>query len=121
MMSSNVNDGRRIVVTGGREYADMDVVRHAFDSLLIGTSDTIVNGGCRGADELCRLIAVERGVNVETMKADWNRYGRSAGPIRNSQMIASKPDIVMAFPGGRGTSNCVNLARDAKIPIMFFQ
>lgn len=100
MMNSNVNDGRRIVVTGGRDYADIDAVRHAFDSLQIGASDTIVNGGCCGADELCRNVAVKRGGKVETMKADWSRYGRSAGPIRNSQMIASKPDIVMASQEG---------------------
>lgn len=121
MMGSNVNDGRRIVVTGGRDYADIDAVRHAFDSLQIGAADTIVNGGCRGADELCRKVAIERGVKVKTMKADWSRYGRSAGPIRNSQMIASNPYIVMAFPGGRGTSNCVSQARGAGIPVMFFQ
>jgi len=50
--------------------------------------------------------------------ADWGKYSKSAGYIRNKQMLAEgKPDLVVAFPGGKGTANMVKLAKLANIPI----
>jgi len=53
--------------------------------------------------------------------ADWERYGRAAGPIRNRQMIETKPNLVLAFHNNlalsKGTKNTVDQARKAKIPV----
>jgi hypothetical protein len=51
--------------------------------------------------------------------ADWERHGRKAGPIRNRTMLAvGKPDLVVAFPGRRGTEHMVAIARNANVPIL---
>ena len=60
-----------------------------------------------------RLVGLAaNGVVVEEFKADWDKFGRAAGPIRNAQMLREgKPDLVVAFPGGRGTANMVAQAK----------
>ena len=56
-------------------------------------------------------------LDVIAMPADWDRHGRSAGPLRNQAMIARKPDFVVAFPGGRGTADMVRRARSMEIDV----
>ncbi len=54
----------------------------------------------------------------EVYEADWHEHGRAAGPIRNARMIAEgRPDLVIAFPGGRGTADMVSRARKAGIEV----
>ncbi len=51
--------------------------------------------------------------------AEWSKYGRRAGPIRNKQMLdVGKPHLVVAFPGGAGTANMVKQAKAAGVPII---
>lgn len=51
--------------------------------------------------------------------ADWKTHGLNAGPIRNKQMLdEGKPDLVLAFPGGRGTANMVTQARKAGVRVV---
>ncbi len=67
---------------------------------------------------MAREWAEARRVPVQTFRPDWKRFRRAAGPIRNKQMITEgKPDLVVAFPGGRGTANMVELARAAGVPV----
>lgn len=61
-------------------------------------------------------IAREFGWDVEEYPADWSR-GRIAGPLRNGQMLDTKPDYVVAIGYGRGTADCVNQARHRMIPV----
>ena len=55
---------------------------------------------------------------VSIYPADWDKHGKAAGPIRNKQMIdEGKPDLVIAFPGGRGTAGAVRLAKFAGVTV----
>jgi UDP-N-acetylmuramoylalanine-D-glutamate ligase len=55
---------------------------------------------------------------LEVYPADWKLHGKSAGHIRNQQMLdESKPDIVIAFPGGRGTANMIKRAKKAGVEV----
>lgn len=109
-----------VVVTGGRKYADQLCV---FDNLDIVHSveriTLLVEGGATGADALCKSWAISRGVPRVTDKADWTRYGRAAGGIRNGVMLDRKPRLVVAFPGDAGTENCCRQANERRIPIFF--
>jgi hypothetical protein len=106
---------RIVAVTGGRAFADTDLVDRA---LTAADPGMIIEGGARGADRLCREWAQARGVQVLTMAALWDYYrvtGRkgAAGPIRNAGMVevARRLDaVLMAFPGGAGTADCVRRA-----------
>lgn len=99
---------RPIIVTGGRKYDDYVMVQEVLDFL---NPDLIIQGGATGADGLARIWADETGTQVVTLDADWEKHGKVAGPIRNKEMILANPDaIVVAFPGGKGTENCVKTA-----------
>jgi hypothetical protein len=80
----------------------------------------ILQGGCpTGADALARKWCCLKGVPYENFPADWRKYGRKAGPIRNTRMIEEgAPDLCVSLPGGSGTADCTRKARAAGIRIM---
>lgn len=99
---------RTIIVTGGRNYNDHVIVQEV---LNIINPDLIVQGGAFGADELARRYAQIHGIQCITIEANWNLHGRFAGPKRNIEMLEMYPTaIVVAFPGGKGTENCIKEA-----------
>lgn len=99
----------RILCCGDREWSNIEVVRKRLSSLPKDT--VIIHGACRGADYLCGMIAKDLGFSVEEFPADWRRYGRQAGPIRNRTMLDTGPDLVIAFHNNieksKGTANCL--------------
>jgi hypothetical protein len=99
----------KIIVTGGRDYSD----RKRVDAELTNLAPThIIQGGATGADWLAARWGEHHCVRVTTMRADWDKHGRAAGPIRNEAMLREHKDAtVLAFPGGRGTADCVRQAR----------
>lgn len=105
----------RVLVCGGREYTDREYVFFVLDSLKI---DAIIQGGANGADFCARCWAKIRGVSCIDVEANWRLHGKSAGPIRNAEMLTHKPDYVLAFPGGRGTQNMIDLAKAAGLRII---
>ncbi|CAM3514606.1 DUF2493 domain-containing protein [Agrobacterium radiobacter] len=105
----------RVLVCGGRNYSNIAQVFYALDMLQ---PQVIIEGGASGADALDRRYAAKRGVSLQTFPAEWEKYGNAAGPIRNRKMLnEGKPDIVVAFPGGRGTADMVRRAEVAGIHI----
>lgn len=111
--------GRRVIVTGGRDYAMVRVVRAVLDSIHREASiGTVVTGACpTGADALACDWAMRNGLSVEEFPADWATHGRAAGPVRNARMVRAGADLMVAFPGGRGTADCVRKAEVAGIQI----
>ncbi len=104
-----------ILVCGGRNYSDREAVYAQLDSYM---PDTIIEGGATGADQLAREWAKGMGRCCITVNADWAIHGKSAGPIRNRKMMAMKPDLVLAFPGGHGTNDCMRAADSANINVV---
>lgn len=63
--------------------------------------------------------ASDRHLITETYLADWNTHGNSAGPIRNKQMLdEGKPDLILAFPGGKGTADMIRQVSAARLPVL---
>lgn len=111
----------RILVCGGRDYADREAVFDRLDiawrSVPLDTLE-IVQGGAKGADALAREWCGIRGVPYINVSADWHALGKKAGPIRNQKMIdLYHPALVIAFPGGHGTADMVRRASNAGIPV----
>lgn len=106
-----MENNKAVVVTGGRDYHLRDVVHSVLNSLDIST---LYVGDAKGADYHAREWASLINLPIKIFKADWDQHGHVAGPIRNSEMLdaAGPGAIVIAFPGGRGTRNCVNQAHD---------
>ena len=103
----------RLIVTGGRNYADRAHVWQVLNRIHAEAPITmLVHGAAAGADRLAAEWAVARGVPQEPHPADWRRFGKGAGPQRNRAMLNSGADAFVAFPGGRGTANMVAVAED---------
>ena len=109
----------RVLVCGGRDYNDADKMARILDDMHAVTPfDSLIYGMARGADDLAKMWATARGIKRLGFPANWEGHGRSAGPIRNKEMIdRGKPDLVIAFPGGRGTQNMIKQARTANVSV----
>jgi hypothetical protein len=96
----------RLLVFGGRFYHD-DETFDLWMRRMHGEGEHIkvsIEGGAPGADTMARNWAAKHNVKCLTFHADWKRYGKAAGPLRNQQMIEhGQPDHALAFPGGDGT------------------
>lgn len=108
-----------VIVCGGRNYEDRDLVYIVLDRIHKETPITrIVHGGATGADYLGACWADSRGVPSGSYRARWDLHGRAAGPLRNQRMLdEAKPELVVAFPGGRGTADMVDRARRARVVV----
>lgn len=74
--------------------------------------DIIVEGEASGIDTLSKEIGKSLGFTVRPMKADWKKYGSSAGPIRNREMV-KVADVCLALPikGSIGTLDTIFLCK----------
>ena len=116
----------RVLVCGGRDFDDWELLKTNLQNRLAGhpRNLTIIQGGAKGADFLSKVWAkwiTYHGwsVEVEEYPAEWKKYGKSAGHIRNTQMLVEgKPDVVFAFPGGSGTENMIRQAEKANIQVL---
>ena len=104
----------RVIIAGGRLFDDYTYLKDSMDYLLQNVKDeiTVVCGKAREADTLGERYAEERGYAVHYLPVDWDRYGKSAGYIRNEEM-AKNADALVAFWDGksRGTKDMIKLAR----------
>jgi predicted Rossmann-fold nucleotide-binding protein len=110
----------RVLVCGGRDYRDKGRIDAVLDKLCAEAGYlVIIQGGARGADSLASAWASMTGNYQAQFDADWESHGNFAGPMRNKRMLdEGKPDLVIAFPGGRGTANMVKQARKAGVEVI---
>lgn len=115
-----------VVVTGGRRYRDSAVIYKALHAVAAdqGGEISLYHGGCTGADALAAQWASEYGINCVCWPANWQAYGRAAGPIRNREMLTAAlangtACALLAFPGGRGTASAIHSAQSLGIPVIW--
>ena len=107
---------KRVVVAGCRDYENYDEAKKFIDFCISNIRKEnkiiIVSGGCRGADAIGERYAEENGFKIEKYPADWEKYGRSAGPLRNEQM-AKISDYVICFwdTKSKGTKSMIEYAQ----------
>lgn len=106
---------RRVLVCGSRDWPDYHTIRIQLERLPRGT--TIIHGGARGADRMAGTAADALGFPVEVFEAEWDRYGRRAGIIRNREMLDQNPNLVLAFSlnYSAGTEHTIREAQDRGI------
>lgn len=108
-----------ILVCGDRHWTDREAIRRRLNQL---PKDAIIlHGAARGADSIAGEEAKKLGLTVKEFPADWDKYGRAAGPIRNRLMLDEKPDLVIAFhydlSKSKGTADTAREARKRGIPV----
>lgn len=111
----------KFIFTGGRDYKDKDTVARILASITGGIDFHVAVGCCpTGLDKFVRDLVPKEFRTV--YKADWKQFDRAAGPKRNREMVLANPGaIVIAFPGGAGTNNCVHNALGRKHIVMQVQ
>lgn len=130
----------RVLVCGGRDYADFAHVCHSLNRVFaeIDDIDVVIHGAATGADTLAKEWAESHDIKTEPFPAVWDdlttppvvirrrkdgsQYNAAAGGIRNQRMIdEGNPDLVVAFPGGNGTADMIRRAREAGIRVIEFK
>lgn len=111
----------RVLFTGGRDFDDrrsLFLCLDAFDSIIPITE--VVVGDARGVDAFVLEWAKLRNKTWFCEKAHWKMLGNYAGIERNERMVKLyNPDLVIAFPGGKGTKHCVDFSRKNGIEVVF--
>lgn len=112
----------RVLCCGGRDYENSLAVVTAMDVLLRDRGwqpgqVIVIEGGAKGADRLARHWAESRGAHVATVSAQWRLLGKAAGMKRNVAMLALRPELCVAFPGGTGTEHMATICFNAGIPV----
>ena len=122
----------RIIVAGSRNFTDTEYVHAKLDefisSLQEGGNDidkiVFVSGCCRGVDAAGEAYANLNGYELMRFPANWGKYGRGAGPIRNEEMVSyvSTPGVkgyLVAFWDGKssGTRSVIGLARSHDVEV----
>ena len=101
---------KTVLVTGGRDFTNDTAVERALDILQ---PKHIIHGDASSADKAAENYAIKNMLAVTAYPANWDRHGKAAGPIRNNTMLSSsEPDLILAFPGGRGTEHMVQTAHE---------
>jgi hypothetical protein len=107
------------------EY-EPDIYRTLNNYLKWHPEAVMINGCAKGVDTICLKWANERGVPVERFPADWDKFGKGAGPVRNKQMLKrlleTKSSAVFAFSNGsiansKGTKNMIHQCTQAGIEV----
>jgi hypothetical protein len=117
----------KILVTGDRNWTSYEVVRNTLVAIMEefaveGQPLTLIHGAAKGADTIAGEIADGLDFKVVPVPADWERYGKAAGPIRNLNMLDMLPELVLAFhndlENSKGTRNCVEEAKKRDVPVL---
>lgn len=107
----------KLIVAGSREFGNYNLLSKHLDEINSKYGITeIVSGTASGADSLGELYAKEHNIPIKRFPANWNKYGRSAGYIRNKDM-AHYADACICFwmNKSKGTGHMINLAKENKI------
>lgn len=111
----------KILVCGGRDFNDRQLLFDTLESIRKSKRHEednleIISGMAKGADSLAVEYAKAFGLPLNKFFAEWEKYGKSAGYRRNTRMLVEgKPDLVVAFPGGKGTEMMIKIAKEAGI------
>lgn len=111
----------RVLVCGGRTFGYLQEQEAFIYTVLDSFKDQIthvISGGAAGADDIAIRWAARNSIPRTVFMADWKKYGRGAGSIRNQQMLdEGRPEMLIAFPGGKGTTDMIRRAKSANIGI----
>lgn len=112
----------RVIVAGSRNFHNAELLHSTLDKLLANVREdhdvVVVSGGARGADTVGEAYARVRGYPVERYPADWKRYGKRAGYLRNERMAVNANGLVAFWDGhSRGTKHMIDIATQKNIDV----
>lgn len=110
----------KVLVCGSRNWDNAHLIWEFLEILQTTRPEAeVIHGAARGADTLADKAAKALGLKVTAVPADWEQFGKAAGPMRNKVMLGMAPDRVIAFRSvgdSKGTDHMIDIARRSKIP-----
>ena len=104
----------KIIIAGSRNITKEDFQVAVGKSQLLKSATTIISGTARGADQLGEEWAKEREIPIERYPADWAKYGKRAGYLRNRQMSQVSDGCLCIWDGkSPGTKLMMNISRES--------
>jgi predicted Rossmann-fold nucleotide-binding protein len=116
-MNSKKKTNFKVIIAGSRGFSNYKLLKETCDDFLRNIKKeyniVIISGGARGADKAGEKYASDEDLDLEIYPADWKKYGKSAGFMRNEQM-ADIADAVIAFWNGEshGTKHMIDIAEE---------
>lgn len=113
----------KILIAGSRSITDkafvFKMIQDEVDKLFDTYDISFVSGGALGVDSIAEQFANEKGALIEVVKANWDKHGKSAGYIRNSEMLSNYgvTHVIAISDGSRGTAHTIGLAERKRIPM----
>lgn len=110
---------KRIGIVGSRGFTDYEFMKQEFLKRYVPENvECIFSGGAKGADSLARKLANDLGIEIVEILPDWDKYGKSAGFIRNKVIVGSSDELLAFWDGvSKGTQHSINLANQRGIPV----
>ena len=108
-----------LAVVGGRDFDNIELLTSTLDSYidtLVGDYDvTIVSGGAKGADELAKKYALNKGLSFKVFIPNWDN-GTKAGPIRNKKIVQASHEVIAFWDEiSKGTKSTIDIARKLNV------
>ena len=114
----------KVIIAGTRDFNDYDFLKKNVDYFLQGINPNneeieIVSGNARGADKLGERYAKEHNLPVKLFPANWDKYGKQAGYLRNQEM-ANYADVLIAFwdEKSKGTKHMIDIAKKQDLTVI---
>lgn len=109
----------KTIIAGCRDFTDYKLLKDKLDYYRKDKEITeVVCGLARGADELGEVYATENNIRVKPFPADWDKHGKSAGPIRNRQMAEYADCLIAVWDGkSKGTKNMIEEMHKKNKPV----
>ena len=117
MAKKEKKENFKVIIAGSRGFSNYKLLKETCDKYLREKKKThnivIISGHARGADSFGEKYASDEDLDLEIYPADWKKYGKSAGFMRNEQM-ADIADAVIAFWNGEshGTKHMIDIAEE---------
>ena len=101
----------KTIIAGSRTIDDYDAIcQIIIDSCFVITE--VVSGTARGVDRLGEQWARENNILIKRFPANWSKYGKAAGPIRNEEMVKyAEAAIIVRSDHSKGATSMANLAK----------
>ncbi len=107
----------KLIIAGGRKFNNLKLMVNSLTEFLPTPDETtVISGMARGADILGVVVAKANSLPIIQMPADWDKYGKSAGHIRNEEMAKIATHALIFWDGkSRGTRSMIRLSEQYKL------
>ena len=110
----------KVIIAGSRSIIDYEIVKLAVQKSGFTISE-VVSGTCAGPDKLGERWAQENNIPIKRFPADWNKHGKVAGPIRNSEMVKYCENAIIIWDGiSRGTQDTITKMQNANKELFIY-